>query len=363
MKKTESQTSTIFKKGSTLLNFSFVQSPQLSTTFHTSHYPFECFDDELHVPISPVFSYNNTGRWYLHIPMIIFLTISNRRPQEIHDLSMTLKIYDKKNKIKAFNEAMPDTVVSANGLYTHKFIVTIDEDVTNINLKAECKYRIDNLKFKAKCSDKINVDEPLSVIYRLCGADKDIIQVDVENKMMDEIITNLKLKVGDESPIDLIKKLNYGEKVSGNMPLENSVSKLEVSWDIPGSKNNKKIVNVDYNINIKSIPINVTLETPNRPIKALEPFLIKLILTNITKTPIEGELKFKQSYTPIQLFGVNENSIKSIAPGEKIEIEFCFVALNHGTFRVPTISFNLQKPSEKFEVVPKEVVIVIGNTI
>lgn len=363
MKKNESQLSTKIKKGSVFLNISFAQSPQISTMAHTSLFPFECFGDELHIPTLPIFGYNTTGKWYTHIPIIVILTVSNRKPQEMHDLMLTLKVYNKKNKIMTLNESMPETVVPGNGLYTHKFKITIDDDnIIDINFKAECKCKIDNLKYKATCSDKLIVDVPLGVVFRFCGSDRNILQVDVENRMSDEIASNIRLKVGDKGTIPLIKKLNYTEKVSGNMILDSTIKEFDVIWDVIGAKDNKKKVKVDFNLTTKNMPFTVVLETPSKPLKSLEPFKIKLIITNIINSPIEGEVLFKQSYTSLQLFGINESLFKSIDSSEKVEMEFCFVALNHGTYKIPSITFDLQKPLEKIEFVPKEVVIVLGNT-
>ena len=355
MKKTE-----LPKKGTTVLAISLTQPPSIEPFVQTSQFPLETFGDSLHLPPPSLhFGYNTDNTWFSHVPMPIFLTVVNLRVQEIKELVFTLKIYQNKTKLQQVVEPVQGTVGSQSA-FSHQFKSKIIGKMIPIKVKATCTYKVENIKYTAKASKVFETVNSIKVTYQpIFNQLNPILSIEVENRMPWSIQS---VEVtADNSTIPIASYLCTGEKASNYIELCSSLRNFTVTWDLLFAKRNSFVVDADIPYSQNMLPVTVRIENAPSTVPILKPFSTKVVITNISKNTLSGEMSFTQKSKVIEPFGVKNAVIDALQPSCNFEINLSFIAMSQGRASFPTFAFGF-KGTQKFEITLKEVVLVIGSS-
>jgi hypothetical protein len=340
------------------LDIARVEPPALSATCATSRFALESFHAPLHLP-PPVLvhEFSDSKLGFFGVPCTFLIVGVNRRTQPIFEVCLSGNI-EGESVSESFTSPIYQALEPSRPII-FPLVSLMIRSVGAVTIQAFLEYTFDNAKTKVKAKETFAYEYALDVVTRVHPAEIPIYEVRVSNNKLQKRIINVQASINREL-FPIAKFLGPDEAGSGFLALRSPPRELKVLWDLPGCERCYQTVAIPETEDDVKGPIKITMGPLKRVVPCLEPFTAKIIVENLSKTELSGELTIRNG--SIALAGVNSLQFTKIKPGTSATLEGSFIALEEGHLAFPAFQVAI-KEGPQFEVDADSGIFIVGSAL
>ena len=339
------------------------EPPTLQTTTRTSAFAVETFNQSPHLPAPiPSFGERSGRTGYSGVPIYLVASVTNTRFQPLRDVLLTVTVVHGTRTIYPGPGEQPQNRPRQT-IDPQKWI-TFPLQVTclvpgNVKVIVRSQFVFENQKMDTSMSYEFKILPSVQIVR---SKPSKIVQVQIENKIPNSLLLNVKARTPNQETNELARFLNYESAASTCFVMDkNPIDKIEISWSLPFAQKCLQNIGLDKLTEKKPLNFEIHFSSIPQTIPALKPFKVTIVLRNTTAQPITGDILFQKGDKILHLVGKNLTHFQNLMGGSEVEMPFNFIALSQGSHILPDMNVKIEGVKQPYTIKSNTGILVIGH--